>query len=461
MKKIFSIITAAVAMFAAASCSQKPQTGQAVLTGEVIGDCNQLVVLTYKVGEMTDYQYPVLHDGKFELVLDDVEGFIDMAVAVDNDVFGARVNANDTLGILVTPAGDGSFEVTYIGDTEKESRIWTDFYDTYGYWGQYNLKVDKDPSITEDESIRMVDEKDAAFRAKYGSGLDRYYVKRADMMRDFLHAVLLENKAEANGENYLECPEYQAIFKDVDPNDPLTLSCGLLNRWARYEMREMEGSELSRSSSFMEKYAGKIKLTAARNMVAEFLASNVFMNPEEIDDTNFDAFLGHLASFAPDFPELVNSCRQAYEAFSATRPGAAMPDVTMRGTDGNDIQLSSLFGKVIYMDMWATWCGPCVQEIPYLEKLVERFKDNENIVFISVSLDDTDEPWLEKLAGDHPSWPQYWLAPKPSSEFCGKLNITTIPRFIIVGREGYIADPDAPRPSSEGIDEYLTSIING
>ena len=461
MKKTLSIVVAAAALLAVTSCSHKPQAGPAVLTGEIIGDCSQLVVLTYKVGEMTDYKYPVLRDGKFELELEDVEGFIDLAVAVDDDVFGARINANDTLGILVTPAGDGHFDVAYIGDTEKESRIWTDFYDTYGYWGQYNIRADRDPSISYDESISMVDEKDAAFRAKYGPGLDRYYVKRADMMRDFLHAVLLESKAEANGEDCMEWPEYTAMFKDMDQNDPLVLSSGLLNRWVSYEMRDMEGSEISRSSSFMEKYARKIKHTNARNMVAEFLASNVFMNPEEIDDTNLDAFLGHLASFAPDYPELVNSCRQAYEAFSATRPGSAMPDVTMRGADGSDIQLSSLFGKVLYIDMWATWCGPCVQQIPYLEKLVERFKDNEDIVFLSISLDDTDEPWLKKLAEDKPAWPQYWLAPQASDGFCGSLNISTIPRFIIVGREGFIADPDAPRPSSEGIDEYLTSIING
>lgn len=137
-----------------------------------------------------------------------------------------------------------------------------------------------------------------------------------------------------------------------------------------------------------------------------------------------------------------------------------MPDATLRDMDGRDLQLSSLFGKVIYIDMWATWCGPCVQEIPYLEALVDRFKDNDDIVFISVSVDDTAEPWLEKVAADKPSWPQYWLAPKPSRDFCGKLNISTIPRFIIVGREGFIADPDAPRPSSDGIDEYLDSIVN-
>lgn len=461
MKRFFPIIIAAAAMMAATSCDRKPQVGPAVLTGEITGDCSQLVVLTYKVGEMTDYHYPVLREGKFELVLDDIQDFIDVAVAVDNDVFGARVNANDTLGLLITSAGDDRFDVEYIGSTEEESRIWTDFYDTYGYWGQYNLRPDKDPSITVDESIKMVDEKDAAFRAKYGSKLDKYYVKRADLMKDFLHAVLLESKATDLGEDFMGYPEYAAIVKDLDPNDPMVLSSGLLNRWARFQMYGFPGSELKRNSDFMEKYGKKIKSVNARNMLAEFCASNVFMYPDEIDETGLDAFLGHLASFAPEAPELVKTCTEMYQRYSATRPGAAMPDVTMRGADGNDIQLSSLFGKVIYIDMWATWCGPCVQEIPYLEKLVERFKDNEDIVFISVSLDDTDEPWLKKLAEDKPSWPQYWLAPQPSSDFCSRLNISTIPRFIIVGREGFIADPDAPRPSNDSIDEYLTSIING
>ncbi|MDO5443192.1 MAG: TlpA disulfide reductase family protein [Bacteroidia bacterium] len=458
MKKTSYIIIAAAALLAAASCSKKPQTGPAVLTGQIIGDCSQLVVLSYKVGEYTDYLYPVLHDGKFELELDDVEGFIDLAVAVDDDVFGARINANDTLGILVTSDGNGRFDIAYSGDTEKESRIWTDFYDAYGYWGQYNIRPDRDLTVSTDESIRMVDVKDSLFRAKYGSSLEKYYVKRADLMKGFLHAALLEMKSTETGEDYLADPEYAAIVRNLDPNDPLVLSCGLLNRWARYELHGIPGSEIERNTSFMDKYDKKIKSTSVRNMLAEFCAGNVFEDAASLESMDPDAFLGHLASFAPEYPQLVETCRQAYDAYFASRPGAAMPDVTLRDPEGKEIQLSSLFGKVLYIDMWATWCGPCVQQIPFLEELVERFKDNDDIMFLSISLDDTDTPWLEKIAADKPSWAQYWLVPEQASEFCGKLNISTIPRFIIVGREGAIADPDAPRPSDNGVDQRLLGL---
>ena len=107
--------------------------------------------------------------------------------------------------------------------------------------------------------------------------------------------------------------------------------------------------------------------------------------------------------------------------------------------------------------MWATWCGPCVRETPHMAALVERMKSRDDIVFLSVSTDDTEEPWLEKLASDEPRWPQFHLDKEADESFSKALNISSIPRFIIVGKDGRIYDANAIRPSDPEIDSVLNA----
>lgn len=460
MKKI-KVLLAAVLLLAV-SCNREPETAPAVLEGLIEGDFNELVVLTYKLGDMTGYLYPVADDGKFDIVMTDVDDFVDMAVSVDDDVFGARIIPGDTLRIRMFPAEqEGHFDIEYDGPTERESRIWTDFYDVYGYFGQYNIRADKDPDITYEDSMTKLGLKDMAFRTKYGDGLDEYHIHRADLMGLFFKAVLLESKASDNGEDAFEYPEYQKLIKDTDPNDPASISCGLLNRWARFVMRDMGGDELTRCSSFMEWADGRITYSNARKILADLLIDLVMGHPDELDDKKCKAFLDRIEKFSPDSQNLVEAGKSAWKAYKATASGSAMPDVTLTATNGDRTSLSSLFGKVLYIDFWATWCGPCLKETPYMGELVKRFKDNDDIVFISISVDETADPWLEKINADSQTltWPQYHMPEDQAMEFLPKLNINAIPRFVIVDRNGRIFAADAPRPSDDRIDGALLSAM--
>jgi thiol-disulfide isomerase/thioredoxin len=118
--------------------------------------------------------------------------------------------------------------------------------------------------------------------------------------------------------------------------------------------------------------------------------------------------------------------------------------------DGKQVQLKSLLkGKFTYIDVWATWCGPCCKEIPHLEKLVEKFKGNDKVQFISISTDANADAWKAKLAKDKPQWAQYILTPENDKKFCTDWGIAGIPRFIMIDANGMIFAPDASRPSEE------------
>lgn len=453
--QVRKIVIAACAAALMASCSPKSTVGPALLSGDIIGEFKDVVIIPYGPGPRADYICPETSEGHFEVELDGIEGFIDLAVAVDDDVFGARVNAGDSLKLTFTAKGDTHFDVAYDGPTGAESRIWTDWYEAYGYLGKYNIKPDADPDITPEQSLELLDENDAAFRARYGSGLSDYHVLRADLGYGFLASVLIENIHGYDYSKIYADRRYLDIIKKVDPDNPYTVSSGLLARWAGYRMRDLGDDDVARRLAFLRKFKGEFRNPDTRKGLAEYCSFPLWSSPQDFDDAQVTEFVEAIRSFDEGSAEVADRCVDIYEAFKATRPGSPMPDVELTCPDGGKILLSSLFGKVIYMDMWATWCGPCVKETPAMAALAERMKGRDDILCISVSCDRTAEPWLGKLAEDKPEWPQYRLEPEADAAFSSNLNITTIPRFIIVGKDGTIFDADAVRPSDPDIDSTL------
>ncbi|MDU1891655.1 MAG: TlpA disulfide reductase family protein [Dysgonomonas sp.] len=129
--------------------------------------------------------------------------------------------------------------------------------------------------------------------------------------------------------------------------------------------------------------------------------------------------------------------------------------------NGKEISLSDFKGKVVYVDVWATWCGPCKKEFPLLKKLEEEYHANKDMVFIGVSVDvDKDkQKWLNFL--DKEQLPGIQLfGGDPSKESLGKpYNIKGIPRFILVGKDGNLILADAPKPSSPEIKAILDDAL--
>ena len=126
--------------------------------------------------------------------------------------------------------------------------------------------------------------------------------------------------------------------------------------------------------------------------------------------------------------------------------------------NGEKTSLSDLKGKYVYIDVWATWCGPCKAEIPSLKE-VEKKYHGKNIAFVSMSIDDdrshggswekARQDWKKmvkekELSGIQIMAPEGW-----KSEFVQNYRIKGIPRFILIDPEGKIVSPSAPRPSSD------------
>lgn len=112
---------------------------------------------------------------------------------------------------------------------------------------------------------------------------------------------------------------------------------------------------------------------------------------------------------------------------------------------GGKTTLEDLAGKYVYIDVWATWCGPCKKEIPALQA-IEKEYHGKNIEFVSISVDQNKEAWTNMVTEKNLGGVQLHFGGDRS--FSQAFNITGIPRFILIDPKGNVTNPDAPRPSS-------------
>ncbi len=135
---------------------------------------------------------------------------------------------------------------------------------------------------------------------------------------------------------------------------------------------------------------------------------------------------------------------------------------------GGSTSLVDLKGKYVYVDVWATWCGPCKVEIPHLKELEEEYRDKD-IAFVSMSIDDDKRhkgswekahaAWKKMVAEKELSGVQI-MAPKGwDSDFVKAYKINGIPRFILIDPDGNVVDPNAPRPSDPKLKKLLETLI--
>jgi peroxiredoxin len=159
---------------------------------------------------------------------------------------------------------------------------------------------------------------------------------------------------------------------------------------------------------------------------------------------------------------IARDLRRAVRAHLALANGQPAPDFTLTDASGKKIALSQLRGKVVYLDFWATWCGPCLAEMPASQELRRKF-GGRDVVFLYVSLDAQAADWQKYLATKVVASPNAvhlhdggaFDGPAPRA-----FNVQSIPSYWLIGRDGRILANNPPRPStSPAIDTVLEEAL--
>ena len=137
-------------------------------------------------------------------------------------------------------------------------------------------------------------------------------------------------------------------------------------------------------------------------------------------------------------------------------PGQPFPEgIVLQDREGNVVDFSTFRGKYVYIDMWASWCVPCLREVPVLQELEKKLK-NKKVAFVSISVDANKEAWLKKLDEKNMHGHQLWNS---GSTLGSALNVKGIPFFAIYDPDGNLYMHGAPRPSQgPGLVELLEGL---
>ena len=229
-----------------------------------------------------------------------------------------------------------------------------------------------------------------------------------------------------------------------------------LGSYLNYLVEQHEETEGDERGYFEIQYDyGKANFTGKSRdyILSQALISAMNFGEADRAQLMYDDYLA--VAQAADYIAMV---KKDYETIQSLSPGKKAPDFTLTDIDGNKVSLSDFRGKVVYLDFWASWCGPCMREVPHAKSLKEKLAQQDDLIFLYVSIDTDEQAWRNTVAehdikGVH-------LNVSGTRESAPLLyNVKGVPTFYIIGRDGNIFDNRPPRPSNPAIYETLMAAL--
>ena len=195
------------------------------------------------------------------------------------------------------------------------------------------------------------------------------------------------------------------------------------------------------------------KCAAVRNKVTDMLLNRFLTRHNYAMD--FDGGLEYIKGVVGKY-ELSDKYVDEYLKHKAVLVGADFPEeVVLVTPEGKEVDFSSFKGKYVYVDMWASWCGPCCREVPHLQALEKDFEGSD-VVFVSISTDADADSWKAKLKELNMHGNQLHDRDGKLSQI---LNVGGIPFFVVYDKEGKLHTYGALRPSmGESLKTFLKEL---
>lgn len=260
-----------------------------------------------------------------------------------------------------------------------------------------------------------------------------YSGKKMDELDDAFKTVL-DGVNLSDQDKFLRSDEYSTLVKDAFMMDMYADTSG------RYEEVFMKRIDAL--------HAGNIQNQLVYNEMQYMLSPNDRM------DKMYSFFKSHNSNAKHNA-----KMKAQYDKLQVLRKGEDSPEFDYENFVGGNTKLKEFRGKYVYIDVWATWCGPCKAEIPSLKEKEEKYKGT-NLEFVSLSIDKENayETWRKMIEEKELGGTQLIADNDWQSDFVKDYQIKGIPRFILVDPKGKIVSADAPRPSDDRFDETMAKL---
>lgn len=301
------------------------------------------------------------------------------------------------------PGTDAQFINFVAADIKLSSAMAFDRY-------EYNYKrYTEDTTYVESESIKAAKEEIVVENLEL-LGLSKYTNYLNSIMYDKFEEIEESNPDLAEEDNFVGIGMI-AIEGFENPKIKEYLSFSILNNWAGYEGPDKNQEHFA---AFLENTTNDIYTSQIIAQLKEWDHLRVGMQAPEFQYPDIDSVLHSLGDFK---------------------------------------------GKYVHIDVWATWCKPCLAEQPALEELEAHYKDNPNIAFVGVSVDDDKAAWEKMVREKELQGVQLIAENGWQSKISEDYKVNGIPRFILVGTKGELIDASAKRPSSEAFKAQLKNLL--
>lgn len=357
--------------------------------------------------------------------------------------------------ILNIDASDAIQKVTFAGDGKEVN----DFNQTYYKFFQTQFISTK--TMNEIKSMNFktysakVDSEKVLCRTLLSKIKDNNIRMTKGIALDCNSTIIKLRYLEAhNGESPVADKDFVAYARSINLNDYNYAKQQVTEQVLNWYLAQQNCS-FHDFDSYFDMIQKKITNQKAINSISTDYMEFYLKNPDNKIDSHFTRY-----SKLCNDKSAISRLRKIYQNIVLTKQGAAESDFTMYDINGKSFKLSDFKGKAVYVDVWSTWCMPCKHEIPYLSKLAEKYKNDNRIEIISISIDEDKQAWKDMITKDNPQWKQFIVDKDWKSDLCKDYVIQAIPRFIFIDKNGVIISANALRPSSTDIESYINKNIH-
>ncbi len=228
----------------------------------------------------------------------------------------------------------------------------------------------------------------------------------------------------------------------------------IVENWRFTSKEAMEKDADLTIIDFVEDKIKDIKSTKIKDLIVSMLFRQMSLKNE-----NYESDYHRIMDMLTD-DKMKAKLTTRYKSVHDTKPEMPAPEFNYENHTGGTTALKDLKGKILYVEVWATWCGPCIKEMPALTQLIKYFK-GKDIEFVSISIDSKNdyEKWKKMVPEKNVGGTQLFADKGLKSDFMKAFSVGLIPRSILLDEEGKIITHKAPRPSAENTKHYLDSLL--